>query len=155
MLLLCGAFFYPYAEGSWPSRAIDVYLRGVAQASAFVIGLFAQGVGVEGRLITGAFPLEIVKACSLLDAQAFYVGAAMAFPGCWQRKVVGIALGVLLLASLNVLRIAALYFIGLHAPAHFDSLHEEWLPALLVAAACLTFAAFVHWAARRDAAAAL
>jgi exosortase/archaeosortase family protein len=152
MLLLCGAFFYPYADGSWPSRAIDSYLRGVAQATASVIGLFSTGVGVAGRHITGPFPLEIVKACSLLDAQAFYVGAALAFPGPAVRKLIGIVLGVALLASLNVLRIAGLYFIGLHAPAHFDALHEEWLPALLVAAACLTFAAFVHGATRRHAA---
>lgn len=150
MLLLCGAFFFPYADGSWPSRAIDGYLRGVAHASAFVIGLFSPRVGVEGRHITGAFPLEIVKACSLLDAQAFYVGAALAFPGPPLRKLIGIVLGVALLASLNVLRIATLYFVGLHAPAQFDALHEEWLPALLVAAACLTFAGYVYWAARSD-----
>lgn len=148
MLLLCGAFFYPYADGSWPSRAIEAYLRGVAHASAFAIGLFDPGVGAEGRHITGAFPLEIVKACSLLDAQAFYMGAALAFPARPLRKLTGIVLGVLLLAVLNVLRIAALYYVGVHAPAHFDALHEEWLPALLVAAACLTFAAFVHWATR-------
>jgi exosortase/archaeosortase family protein len=150
MLLLCGLFFYPYADGSWPSMAIDGYLRGIAQASAFVIRRFSPEVGVHGRHISGAFPLEIVKACSLLDAQAFYVGAALAFPSKPLRRLAGIVAGASLLALLNVLRIAALYFIGLHVPQHFDALHEEWLPAILVAAACLTFAGFVHWAARSD-----
>ncbi len=148
MVLLCGVFFYPYAPESWPGRAIDSYLRGIAHAAAFTIGRFSPEVGVEGRLITGAFPLEIVKACSLLDAQAFYAGAALAYPSTARRKLVGVAAGVTLLTVLNVLRIAALYFIGLHAPQHFDALHEEWLPAFLVAAACLIFGGFVYWAAR-------
>jgi exosortase/archaeosortase family protein len=148
MLLLCGVFFYPYAEGSWPSLAITTYLRGVAQASGWLIGMFAAGVTVEGTQIMGPFPLQIVKACSLLDAQAFYVGAALAFPTRRGRKLLGIALGVLALATLNVLRIAALFFIGLHAPNQFDVVHEEWLPAALVLAACLIFARFVAWAAR-------
>lgn len=39
-LLLCGLFFYPYAPGSWPSHAIDSYLRGLAHAAAFVIQRF-------------------------------------------------------------------------------------------------------------------
>jgi exosortase/archaeosortase family protein len=150
MLLLCGAFFYPYAEGSWPSLAITSYLRGVAQASGWLIGMFTAGVTVEGTEIRGPFPLQIVKACSLLDAQAFYVGAALAFPAHRLRKLLGIVLGVLALATLNVLRIAGLFLVGLHAPDQFDVVHEEWLPAALVLSACLIFAGFVAWAARVD-----
>lgn len=148
MLLLCGLFFYPYPSGSWPSLAIDGYLRGVAQVSGWLIGRFVNGVDVQGTQITGPFPLQIVKACSLLDAQAFYVGAALAFPADKLRKLVGVALGVLVLATLNVLRIAALFYIGLYAPERFDVVHEEWLPAALVVAACLIFAGFVAWTTR-------
>lgn len=148
MLLFSGAFFFPYPEGSWPSLIIRGYLSGVAHASAWVIGWFADGVSAHDTHIEGAFPLEIVKACSLLDAQAFYLGAALAFPARWGRKVFGAVLGVLALAVLNVLRIASLFFIGLHAPQQFDVVHEEWLPAALVAAACLIFAGFVYWVPR-------
>jgi exosortase/archaeosortase family protein len=150
MLLLCGAFFYPYPEGSWPSLAIAAYLRGLASAAAWLIGRFADGVSAQGTHIVGAFPLEIVKACSLLDAQAFFVGAALALQAPRARKALGIALGVIALSALNVLRIAGLFFVGLRAPAQFDVVHEEWLPALLVAATCLIFVGFVHWTARVD-----
>lgn len=145
MLLLGVAFYYPYVQGSCPERALHAYLRLIAQASGWLIARLEPGVRVDGTIIGGAFPLEIVKTCSALDAQALYVAAALAFPARRLRKLLGLVLGVALLTLLNVARIACLYFVGVHAPLRFDAVHEEWLPALLVLAACLCFAGWARW----------
>ncbi|HEX6242960.1 MAG TPA: hypothetical protein VFZ61_18735, partial [Polyangiales bacterium] len=99
--------------------------------------------------IGGAFPLQIVKACSALDAQALFAAAALAFPTRWPRKLLGLCLGVALLTLLNLLRIACLYWVGLRAPDSFDAAHEEWLPAALVFAACVSFAGWARWVVTR------
>lgn len=145
MLLLGVAFYYPYARDSWPERAIVAYLRLLARASGWLIARFEPSVIVDGTSIGGSFPLQIVKTCSALDAQALYAAAALAFPAPRACKLLGLALGLALLTLLNVARIACLYWVGLHAPLHFDAVHEEWLPAALVLAACLCFAG---WARR-------
>jgi exosortase/archaeosortase family protein len=150
MLLLCAAFYYPYAPASWPSHAIGAYLRLIARASGWLIARFEPGVIVDGTTIGGAFPLEIVKACSALDAQALYAAAALAFPAPRGRKLAGLALGIALLTLLNIARIACLYLVGLHAPLHFDTVHEEWLPAALVLAAGLCFAGWARWVVLHD-----
>ena len=43
------------------------------------------------------------------------------------------------LVLLNVIRICALYAVGVHAPALFSVVHEQVFPLLLVAAAALAF----------------
>ena len=150
MLLLCAAFYFPYAPESWPSHAIQAYLRLIARASGFLIARFEPRVFVDGTTIGGAFPLEIVKACSALDAQALYAAAALAFPAPRWRRLAGLALGISLLTPLNIARIAALYLVGLHAPLRFDAVHEEWLPAALVLAAGLCFAGWARWVVLHD-----
>lgn len=145
MLLLCAAFYYPYAPDSWPSRALEQYLAAIARASGWLISLFGAEVLVTGTSIGGAFPLQIVKACSALDAQALFAAAALAFPASLPRKLLGLGLGIALLTLLNLVRIACLYWIGLRAPDYFDAVHEEWLPAILVLVACLSFAAWARW----------
>jgi len=145
MLLLCTLFYYPYAPDSWPSQAIDAYLCLIAQASGWLIARFGQDVSVVGTSIAGVFPLQIVKTCSALDAQALYAAAALAFPASPARKALGLALGVTALTALNLARIVCLYLVGVHAPLRFDTIHEDWLPGALVLVACLTFAGWARW----------
>jgi exosortase/archaeosortase family protein len=148
MCLLYGAYYYPYAADSGMNRAIEAYLRLQTWAAGALIGLFDPAVHVRDTLIEGRFPLQIVKSCSSLDAQALFVATVLAFPARAWTKALGLLAGVLALTALNLTRIAGLYFVGIHAPASFDSIHEEFLPLLLVAFACAAFALWARWARR-------
>jgi exosortase/archaeosortase family protein len=140
------AFYYPYEPGHPIARAIDVYGRFLARAAGALIGVFDRGVSVEDRLINGSFPLLIVKSCSALDAQALYVGAVLAFPAAKRKKALGLFAGIFGLTTFNVVRLAALYFVGAHTPRYFDVLHEEVWPLALVALACACFVGWTTWA---------
>jgi exosortase/archaeosortase family protein len=119
------------------------YLHFLAALSGGLIRLFDSSVTVSGTTIHGRFPLEIVFDCAALDIQALYAGAVLVFPAPWRRKLLGLGAGLLIIGVANVARIAALYFIGAHAPGAFHTMHHEVFQlALLV----LTCALFVLWA---------
>jgi exosortase family protein XrtM len=145
MGVLYGAYYYPYDAGSLVTRAIDVYLRLQAAGAGALIRIFDPAVDVSATLISGRFPIQIVKSCSSLDAQALFAATVLAFPARPWTKLVGLLAGVSALTALNLVRIASLYFVGVYAPSSFDSVHEELLPLLLVACACAAFAFWARW----------
>jgi exosortase family protein XrtM len=149
MAVLYGVYYYPYAVGSAPYHVIHAFLQMQASGSAWLIKLFDSGVGVRGTLISGVFPLEVVRSCSSLDAQALYAATVLAFPSRGSTKLLGLVLGFIALTALNMVRIASLYFVGAHAPGAFDAVHEELFPIVLIVIACACFAGWAHWALHR------
>jgi exosortase family protein XrtM len=121
-----------------------------ARGAGALIRPFDDGAIVSGTKILGRFPLEIVRSCSSLDAQALYAATVLAFPARITGKLLGLALGIVVLTVLNMARIASLYFIGAGAPSVFDAAHEELLPFVLIAVACACFTAWAHWALRGE-----
>jgi exosortase/archaeosortase family protein len=148
MIVLYGLYYFPYANGGTAQQLISAFLELQALGAGSVIRLFDAHAGVQGAVISGAFPLEVVRSCSSLDAQALYIATVLAFPAGRRAKLLGIALGAVALTTLNVLRIASLYFVGAHAPHAFDAVHEELFPFVLIAAACGCFAAWLAGSAR-------
>jgi exosortase/archaeosortase family protein len=101
---------------------------------------------VHGRHLTGRFSLEIVKNCDAMEVNILFVSAVLAFPEKAWKRLVGIVCGLPILVLLNVLRICALYFIGVHAFALFETFHLELFPLVLVAAAGAIFVGWASWA---------
>ena len=148
-LFLFAFLYYPHDPSSWPARAIGGYVSWVARAAAFSIGLADNSVALtQGTVIGGRYPLQIVLDCTALDVQALYLSAVLAL-----RAPAGIALkgalsGLAFLALANLARIAALYFVGVYAPARFDLIHEDVMTFVMMACACLAFVTFARFASR-------
>lgn len=148
MLSLCCVYYYPHAPDGYLAAAIDGWLRLQAHAAGQLIAVFDPQVVVRGTLISGRFPVQVVKGCSSLDVQALFAAAVLAFPAPTIRKVFGLLFGMGLLTSLNLMRIAGLYFVGAHLSESFDTIHEEVMPLLLLVGSCLAFLVWVHWTRR-------
>src|SRR5690349_18075724 len=67
MIALYGLYYFPYAPSSEAARLIRLFLEAQARFAGFLIGLFDAGASVRGAVISGSFPLEIVRSCSALD----------------------------------------------------------------------------------------
>ena len=115
------------------------YLAAYAHLAGAVLGLFESGIVVVGAHIEGRFPMEIVRNCDAIEVNILFVSAVLAFPAGWRRRLLAVAVGLPVLVLLNVLRICALYAVGVHAPDLFAVAHEQLFPLLLVAAATLAF----------------
>ena len=150
MALLYATYYYPHRAGSLADGLINVYLRVQTWLAGVLIGAFDDSVSVTGTVLHGRFPLQIIKDCSSLDAQALLVGAILAFPAPRSRRLLGALLGALALNVVNLFRIASLYFIGVHARPYFDTAHEEILPLVLILTASLLFFGWTSWVRRSE-----
>jgi exosortase/archaeosortase family protein len=143
--VLLALYYFPYPAGGVVKRVLDAYLHAYAVVSAAVIGLFEPGVRVSGVEIVGRYALRIVKTCDAMDVKTLFVAAVLAWPAPWRRRLAAAASGVALLFVVNVIRISSLYFVGLHLPSAFETIHLELWPIVMIAIALGTFVVAMAW----------
>jgi exosortase/archaeosortase family protein len=144
---LLAAYSFPYAEHGVREDAFATFLGFYARVVGAVLGLFDPTVHVDGVEIAGRASLIVAKNCDAMDVNILFVAAVVAYPARWSRRAVGLAAGVALLVAVNVMRIASLYFVQVHAPRSFELVHAEVWPLALVALAVGAFLAWSRWAA--------
>ncbi len=144
MAVFYGLLYFPYPPDSLPVRAISGYLRGVAAVSAAFVRLFDAGARAHGDVIDGRFSMRIVLDCAALDAHALLAAAVLVFPARWRQRIAGVVAGTLVVAAVNVARIAVLYVVGVRWPSAFPVVHEEVLQIAIILA---TFSVFGGWIA--------
>jgi exosortase/archaeosortase family protein len=136
------------------TAAFKFALRGVAWS----LGLFGLSrlnwteahavlpfTGVQAGLAVGLFgtpalPVEATLACSGADSLALCLGAVLAYPVPWRKRLAGATGGAGLILGLNTLRIGSLGRVAA-APAWFNALHLYIWPAVLT----LAIAGYVFW----------
>lgn len=139
---------------SAPTRVGEFVLRGVAgslgvfallrlpwiEAHLVLPVVRAQGAAAVRLVGAPALPVEVTLACSGADVIALCLGAILAYPVAWSRRLAGAGLGLALILGLNTLRIGTLGRAAA-SPAWFDALHLYlWPAALTLAVAGYVFA---------------
>jgi exosortase/archaeosortase family protein len=137
------AYCFPYREHGMSEAFFESFLAGYARLAHAPISLFDPSAVVTGNEIHGRYAIVIIKGCDAMEAKILFVAAVLAFPGAWPRKLAAAALGLLVLAAVNVLRITSLYYVGLAFPNLVELLHLEVWPLLIIALAGLLFLVFV------------
>lgn len=118
--------------------------------SAFFLRLLGPALGftisVEGtRMSAGGFAVDVTEACSGVVPTAIYSAAVLAYPASWGARGIGLALGVVVIHGLNVLRVIALFLVGLFANSYFHYTHVYFAQAVVIVAAVATW---LYWAQR-------
>lgn len=96
-----------------------------------------------------ALPVAVTLACSGADALALCVGAVLAYPAPWPRRLAGAAGGITLILILNTMRIGSLGLLA-DSPAWFAALHVYGWPALLTLAIAGYVFGWMHVSARQS-----
>lgn len=145
----------PTATAHWPTSNVRLFLfvlRGVlislgafgllrigwVETHAMLPFTLAQAALAIRIFGVPALPIDVTLACSGADAISLSLGAILAFPATWRRRVAGAAGAMAMIVAINVLRIGTL---GRAAgtPTWFDPLHLYVWPAVLT----LAIAAYV------------
>ena len=109
-----------------PSGPVPDALLGLL---ALAVGEIASAVGVEAVVsgpvvvIPGTFGIEIAMECSGVPELLIFLSAVLAFPASTRSRVIGVAVAVVGVMAGNIVRLAALFLVGVHAPANFDFVH--------------------------------
>jgi exosortase/archaeosortase family protein len=126
----------------------------LAQASAWLSWMLLRGLGVivgfpvhlDGTsLASGSFVVDVSPACSGAVPSMIYLAAVFAFPTSLRAKMIGAGMGVGVIHGVNLLRVVALFIIGLFFNQYFHETHVYVAQALVVAIAVATW---LFWAGR-------
>lgn len=143
LLVLIG---FVLLEWSALAPAIQAFCWLLAQISGLLIGLFDSDLLLQGDILrhaTGGFALQVTEECSGLSATWLLVSAVLAFQAPWKHKLLGVVLGVLLIQSVNIIRLISLYYIGDWARDWFDTVHHDIWPLIFHLVVLLAFAAWL------------
>ena len=99
-------------------------------------------VAYDDALVIHGVSMQIVPDCTPLMPTAAFAISVVAFPAPWRRRLIGIAVGAVLLWVYNLLRIFALIPVLKYRPTWFDFIHVYlWQTTTLI----VVFAMFLIW----------
>ncbi|MGE3109964.1 MAG: archaeosortase/exosortase family protein [Phycisphaerales bacterium] len=121
----------------------------IAESSAWMLRRLGEDASsLHEHVRTSRFTLSIKRGCDAIDPIALFSAAALAFPVRWRSRLIGVAVGAGVLFCLNYARIISLYYVGVHAPGSFETVHiDVWQPVFVFAAVGL----WIAWAWRATA----
>ncbi len=126
-------FVVPFTRRiAWLTHAL---LRAVG-VQAWVSG---ASVGVPG------FAVEIKNNCNAIYEIGLYAAAVWAYPATKLQRLMGIALGAVVLYLINLLRVLCLLALGVYWPGGFQAAHLYVWQALFLA---VVAACWLGWAGR-------
>ena len=156
-LILMGAFFF--LIGFTPlQKIVDInglYTRGIVAITAKVLGILSIPCTYQGSIIQlPSISLDVKFGCNGLEAVMIYSVAVIAFPSSWKKKLIGISAGFLIIQVVNVLRIAALGYSGIHFKSLFEYIHIYVAQGIMIAVALGVFFLYLNYAQERKGASA-
>jgi len=127
-------------------RVIDInglYTDLIVKATAMVLKPFGFVKGVRGSIIhLKGISLDVKFGCNGLEAFLIYMVAILAFPAHWKKKLWGILVGFFVIQILNVARIVALGYCGVHFASFFHVFHIYVAQGIMIA---IAFVLFLFW----------
>ena len=155
LLLFIGAFFLL----QWAYQALAdtliyrFYLDTLTvRPSAALIQLMVPQDSVLARghrLVWPGGGLSLFSGCDGAEVMQLLITAFVAVAGPWRRRLLGAAIGLLLVYALNQARIVGLYLAVRHDRAWFEMLHGLVGPLIIIA---LTTLFFAWWIGRNESA---
>jgi exosortase H (IPTLxxWG-CTERM-specific) len=107
----------------------------LAAISAGIVTLFDPHVLASGKVLQNAsngFAVSIEAGCNGVEATIVLVAAILAFPAPWERKLIGLAIGVLAVQGLNIVRVISLFYLGQWNFSAFEWVHLYVWQALIM-----------------------
>jgi exosortase H (IPTLxxWG-CTERM-specific) len=129
--LLFGAELTPWAQ-QW---FVIPWTNTLAAISADIVKLFDSQVFADGKVlqsVRNGFAVSIEAGCNGVEATIVLIAAMLAFPSTWQRKLAGLAIGVVAVQGLNVIRVISLFYLGQWRQDAFEFAHQYVWQALIM-----------------------
>ncbi len=151
-LCLMAVFFF-FIASTTVQKVIDlngIYTHWIVIVSAKIIGAMGIPCEHQGSIIRiSSMAMDIKFGCNGLEAVLIYSVAVIAFPSSWRKKIVGIIAGFVTIQAVNLLRIAALAYSGIHFRTLFEYVHIYVAQGIMIAIALGVFFVYMDYANRK------
>jgi exosortase H (IPTLxxWG-CTERM-specific) len=128
------------------ARAVASFTQSLVWISGGLIHLFGGQVIITGTVLlspAGSFGVKVENGCNAVNVTILLWAAVLTYPASWAAKAKGLAVGSLVLHTVNLLRIITLYYLGQYNKSWFDFAHYYLWESLIVLD---TLAIFWFWA---------
>jgi exosortase/archaeosortase family protein len=153
LALRMGAFFGIIAVLGWftniePGRrlVVEPLTEAAVIASRVLINLFGGGAESQGTLLTSPTGvLDVKDGCNGVIAMILFAGAVLAHEASPLAKLLGLAIGLPAIWTVNLVRIVSLYIVQVVSPERLEFFHiYVWQTLIIICVAALWYV----WAAR-------
>ncbi|MFI4951697.1 MAG: exosortase H [Burkholderiales bacterium] len=130
------------------------WTNALAAISASIVQLFDPRVLAHGKVLQSAsngFAVSIEAGCNGVEATIVLVAAMLAFPAPWQRKLAGLAIGIVAVQGLNIVRVISLFYLGQWNFSVFEWAHLYVWQALIMLDVLVVWLLWVRTLPRPDA----
>ena len=139
--VLLVAFEVPLLIASVDRTLVQPFTAGIARVSGLILNAFGHAGTVTGTLLSApCFTVNINNGCNGLEATLFLLAAVLAFPAPWRARGIAAVTGVLLIQSVNLVRVLSLFLIGCYRREWFETFHLAIWQTIVFAVAILFFA---------------
>lgn len=107
----------------------------LAAISTWLVTVFDPNVMAVGKIMrstTNGFAVSIEAGCNGVEATIVLLAAILAFPASWQRKLIGLAVGIVAVQGLNIVRVISLFYLGQWDRTWFEWAHLYVWQALIM-----------------------
>ncbi len=129
-----------------------MYTNAIVFMTAKILKTVHLSCTYQGSIITlPGIALDVKFGCSGLEAVMIYSVAVIAFPASWKKKLLGIVAGFIIIQVINIIRIAALAYAGVHFRNFFEYIHIYAAQGIMIAVSLAIFFAYIRYAQGRHA----
>lgn len=124
------------------SQAIKDFITNfTAWFTGVVLNLIGWEITRTGSVLTaGSTPFQIVIDCTPVGPLMLLWGAMLALPGRWTTRLVGMAMGAIILSSVNLVRLVNLVYVAAYWPQMLNTAHLlVWQPLMILAGVLVFF----------------
>ena len=143
LFLLGCIIFYAISGTSWFESFRQPLLHFFASGAAFFLGIFEPNVTANGETLSSPrFAVEIREGCDAIAPLMLFSLSVLFYPVSWNKRLKGIAFGIIAIFVLNLIRIISLYIVGVHAPSWFEFMHVDfWQVGFIL----FTIVIWIYW----------
>lgn len=147
ILMMC--YYAITGTDAFSKSFLPAYLSVVATVTSATLSLIGFSNYTSGTVVgSQAFSMNIAYGCDALEPTFLFVVVVLAFPAQWKKKIIGIVGGVLILYSINIIRLITLFLTGIYKREYFELMHIEIWQALFIFLALILFVLWVSIAER-------
>jgi len=138
-------FFFGLAPGV-RLGIIQPFTAFLASAVTTIINLFGARAWAEGTTVrSSGYSINIAMGCDGIEASSLFLACVLAFPTSWRAKLTGLCIGIPLIQVINLARLVALYYAGVHLPSVVEGLHVYVAQTIVI---LLSTGLFIFWLER-------
>ncbi len=134
------------ARGTWIERLVIDQMT--VKTAAWLIDTLDPAIGVQAagsRLKAAGGGINILNGCEGTEVAFLLACAMLVAPMVWRARLLGLAVGCLLVFVLNQGRVLVLFYAFRADRALFDALHGVIAPLLLILAASVFFLVWLNY----------